>query len=116
MADPIREKIVARLGEAREAEVSEELDRMVRARLLAPTAAGAPQPFSRPSLAASLATSGFLALTAALAGALAQSGAAEEGAFLGLLIAIGYTTVSAAITFPLLIMRNARRLARAREV
>ena len=107
-------RVVARLADAPEVEVPAALDRVVRERLLEPVAV-ATRPFSRPSLAASLAVGGLLALTAALAGALAQTGAAEQGAYLALLIALGYTTVSAAVTFPLLLMRDTR-LAREREV
>ena len=47
---------------------------------------------------------------------LAQTGAAEQGAYLALLIALGYTTVSAAVTFPLLLMRGTRLFVPAREV
>lgn len=115
MVDGISEKIRRHLAETAEVEVPAALDRAVRERLLEPCSVAA-RPFSRPSFAAGLAVGGFVAATAALGGMLAQTGAAEEGAFLALLIAIGYTTVSAAVTFPLLLMRNARRLARAREV
>jgi anti-sigma factor RsiW len=63
----------------------------------------------RPLVATGMAAAGTIALTAGIGSALAETGAAEHGVVIGMMVVAAYCAVSSAATLPVLLLARSRR-------
>ena len=105
------DRLLSRLADCASVKVPAELDDRVRVLLAAPV-----RPFLRPAVAAALAAAAFLSLVGALASNLAQTGTAEAGLTLALVVGAVYLALTTAAALPLLVFGRRLSLLRSDEV